>query len=221
MNKPRTLPLVCVALLVAGCGGESSPQQSLQAAQTPSQPIDVTVSGLAGAAMTADSVDAWSASYSRARGAMATFNGHNANTSVVALTVAQNGPVILTEASTEYYLSNPYAPLGITGTTNGVPWTFLITSYTPLPSTLAVGESGPYSSGTYYDAAGAAIGSLTQTYTVTAAGPTVLSLNINAAGSLNGVSKAETISYSIAASGAATFNYLQLTVNGMALTFTQ
>jgi hypothetical protein len=75
------------------------------------------------------------------------FNGHNANTSVVALTVSKSGVVVVTSNSTEYYLSNPYSPLGISGTANGVAFTFLYTSYTPLPSTLSVGGSGPLSSG--------------------------------------------------------------------------
>jgi len=147
---------------------------------------------------------------------MATFNGQNANTSVVELTASdlETNNVRIADSSTEYYLSNPYSPLGIVGTTNGVPYTFLYTSYTPLPSTLTVGASGPLASGTYYDASGTVIGSLTQTYTVTAYSSTAVNLDIKAAGSLSGVPETETLTYSITTSGAATLNAAQLTVNG-------
>jgi len=50
MNKVRSLPLVYVAVLVVGCGGGSSPQQNLQTAQAPSQPINVSELGMTGAA---------------------------------------------------------------------------------------------------------------------------------------------------------------------------
>jgi hypothetical protein len=70
------------------------------------------------------------------------------------LTVSKNGAVVVTANSTAYYLSNPYSPLGISGTTNGVAFIFLYTSYDPLPSTLSVGGSGPVSSGSYYTSLG-------------------------------------------------------------------
>jgi len=146
---------------------------------------------------------------------MATFNGQSTNTSVVSLTASEETSTVgITVSTTEYYLSNPYSPLGVVGTTNGVPFTFLYTSYTPLPSTLTVGASGPLASGTYYDASGTVIGSLTQTYTVTADSSTAVDLDINAAGSLNGVPETETLSYSITASGVATLNAAQLAING-------
>jgi hypothetical protein len=148
------------------------------------------------------------------------FNGHNANTSVVALTVSKSGVVVVTSNSTEYYLSNPYSPLGVSGTANGVPFTFLFMSYTPFPTTLTVGGSGPVSSGSYYTSVGGpVIGSLTQTYTVTEDSPTALFLNINAAGSLNGVQESETDTYSVDSSGAATLVKAQITVNGTTLIF--
>jgi hypothetical protein len=229
MDKLRTLPLVLVsvglpivsALLVADCGGGGgggyAPPQNLQSAPAPSQPINVTSKTLMA---TDSSGNSWAATFSSVPGGMATFNGHNANTSVVALTVSKSSVVVVTANSTEYYLSNPYSPLGISGTTNGVAFTFLYTSYTPLPSTLSVGGSGPLSSGNYYTySGGPVIGSLTQTYTVTEDSPTALFLNIDSAGSLNGVQESETDTYSVDTSGAATLVKAQITVNGTTLTF--
>ena len=45
---------------------------------------------------------------------------------------------------------------------------------------------------------GNTIGSLTKTYTVTADSPTAVFLNIDAAGSINGVQETETLTYSVA-----------------------
>jgi len=220
---------VVSALLVAGCGGgggssaensaqnsvQSSPQ-NLQTAKAPSQPMNVTSGKLTA---TDASGNTWTATYSSAPGGMATFNGQSANTSVIALTVSKNGVTAVTEDSTAYYLSNPYSPLGLSGTTSGVSFRYLTTGYTPFPSTLKVGGSGPGSSGTYYDAAGNVIGSLTQTYTVTADSPNALFLNVDAAGSINGAKETETITYSVTASGVPTLVKLQISVNGTTLTF--
>jgi hypothetical protein len=151
---------------------------------------------------------------------MAMFNGQNASTSAIALTISENGAVVATEDSTAYYLVSPYSPLGLSGTTNGTAWTATITSYTPLPSMLTVGASGPLDSVTYTDGMGNNIGSLTETYTVTADSPNALFLNVDAAGSVNGVQETETLTYSVASDG--TLQALvqaQITINGTTLTF--
>ncbi len=64
------------------------------------------------------------------------------------------------------------------------------------------------------------IGSLTETYTVTADGANALFLNINAAGSINGVQETETLTYSVASDGTVqALVQVQITVNGTTLTF--
>ena len=85
---------------------------------------------------------------------------------------------------------------------------------------MTVGASGPLSSATYYDGMMNMIGSLTETYTVTANSPTSLFLNIDAAGSINGVQETETLTYSIASDGTVQgLVQAQITVNGTTLTF--
>ena len=216
------LPVVSL-LLIAGCGGggggsnSPTPQQNLQSARAPSQPMTIASTTLNA---TDSGGNAWTATYSETPGGMAMFNGQNATTSAIALTVSENGVVVATEDSTAYYLTSPYSPLGLSGTTSGVAWTAVVTSYTPLPSTLTVGASGPLGSFTYYDGMMSSIGSLTETYTVTANSPTALSLNINAAGMINGVQETETLTYSIASDGAlSALTQAIVTVNGTTLTF--
>jgi hypothetical protein len=151
---------------------------------------------------------------------MAMFNGQNANTVMIGLTVSENGTVLATENSTAYYLANPYSPLGLSGTTSGTAWTATITGYNPLPSTLTVGASGPLDSATYTDGMGNNIGSLTETYTVTADSPDAVFLNIDAAGTINGVQETETLTYAVASDGTVqAFVQAQITVNGTTLTF--
>jgi hypothetical protein len=178
---------------------------------TPSTTLSATDSG----------GNTWSVTYSSTAGGMAMFNGQNANTSLIALTISENGALVATEDSTAYYLTNPFSPLGLTGTTNSTAWTATITSYTPLPSTLMVGASGPLESVNYTDGMGNNLGSLTETYTVTADSPSALFLNIDAAGSINGVQETETLTYSVASDGTVeALVKAQITVNGTTLTFT-
>ena len=96
------------------------------------------------------------------------FDGQEANSSTISLTITENGSPIVTEIETAYYLENPYQPLGLTLSYNGGQFDFLYNSTNPLPSTLTVGGSGPLGSGTYYVVnTNDAIGSLTETYSVT------------------------------------------------------
>lgn len=211
---------VSTALLLAGCGGGSSStpaaQQNLQSARAPSQPMAISSTTLTA---TDSSGNTWTATYSSTAGGTAMFNGQTASTSLIALTVSENGTVVATEDSTAYYLANPYSPLGISGTTSGTTWTAIINSFTPLPTTLMVGSAGPVLSATYYEN-GVSIGGLTETYTVTEDSPTALFLNIDAAGAINGVQETETLTYSIGSDGTVSaLVQAQITVNGTTLTF--
>jgi hypothetical protein len=215
---------VASVLLVTACGGGGGggvnnppPVQNLQSSRAPSQPWNVSSTTLTA---TDNSGNSYTVTYSSTPGGMATFNGQTANTSVISLSISKNGTLLATETSTAYYLANPYTPLGLSGTTNGLAWTAIITSYTPLPSMLTVGASGPLLSVTYKDGMGNVIGSLTETYTVTADSPSALFLNIDAAGSINGVQETETLTYSVASDGTLlAFVQAQITVNGVTLTF--
>jgi hypothetical protein len=211
---------IAVALVITGCGGGGSsapaPQQNLQSARAPSQPMATPSTTLTAT----DSGNTYTVTYSSTPGGMAMFNGQNANTVMIGLTISENGAVLATENSTAYYLANPYSPLGVSGTTSGTAWTATITGYTPLPSTLTVGASGPLDSATYTDGMGNNIGALTETYTVTADSPDALFLNIDAAGTINGVQETETLIYSVASDGTVQgLVQAQITVNGTTLSF--
>jgi hypothetical protein len=215
---------VASVTISGGCGGGSSdysasdPQatQNLQSANTPAQPWTIPATTLTA---TDSSGNTYTAMVSNTPGGSMTFNGQIADTSMLALTVAENGTVLYTDDVTAYYLTGPYAPLGLSGSSNGVAWTAVVTSYTPLPATLTVGSSGTVLEANYEDSSGDVIGGLSETYTVTADTPSDLLLNINASGSLNGTSVTETLTYSITAGGALSLAQAQITVNGVSLAF--
>lgn len=148
------------------------------------------------------------------------FAGHEANSSTISLTITENGAPIVTEIQTTYYLENPYQPLGLTLSYNGAEFDFLYNSTDPLPSTLTVGGSGPLGSGTYYVVSTTqAIGSLTETYSVTSASNGFILLNTSATGTVNGQSISQTISYVVNAGFAAGVASVKTVVNGTTLSF--
>jgi hypothetical protein len=219
---PATFPALITILAIAGCGGGAggsnpAPQQNLQSARMPSQPMTIPPTMLSA---TDGSGNTYTINYSCTPAGMAMFNGQNASTSMIALTVSENGAVIATEDSTAYYLTNPYSPLGLSGTTGGAAWTAVATGSSLVPTMLRVGDSGSLYTFTYMDGMGNTIGSLTETYTVTADSPGALFLNIDAAGSINGVPETETLTYAVASDGTVqALVQAQITFNGTTLTF--
>jgi len=147
------------------------------------------------------------------------FDGQEANSSTISLTITENGSPIITEIETTYYLENPYQPLGVTLSYNGGQFDLLYKSTNPLPSTLTVGSSGPLDSGTYYDVnTHDAIGSLRETYSVTSSNGWIL-LNTDATGTVNGQSISRTISYVINSGEATGVASVEVLVNGTTLSF--
>jgi hypothetical protein len=219
--------VACLAVAAAsmtGCGGGSSdysssnPQatQNLQSATPPAEPWTIPTTTLTA---TDSSGNTYTLTVSNTPGGSMTFNGQIADTSVLAVSVSENGVLVSTDDTTAYYLTDPYTPLGLSGTTNGVAWTATVASYTPLPATLTVGSSGSLFSANYEDSSGDLLGGLTETYTVTADTPSDLLLNIDASGSVDGTSLAQTLTYSVTSSGAVSLAQAQITVNGVTLTF--
>jgi hypothetical protein len=217
--------VVASASMTGGCGGGGSdysssnpqPTQNLQSATPPAQPWTIPSTTLTA---TDSSGNTYSLTVSNSPGGSMTFNGQVADTSVLALSLSENGVAVSTDDTTAYYLTDPYSPLGLSGTTNGVAWTAVVTSYTPFPTTLTVGSSGSLMSANYEDSMGNVIGGLTETYTVTADTPSDLLLNIDASGSVNGTSVTETLTYSITSTGVLSLAQAQITVNGVTLAFT-
>jgi hypothetical protein len=219
--------LAVLLVSLAGCGGGGyggsnsnmpGPMQNLQSAPAPQEPYTI-----ASTTLTATSNgNTYTATYSETPNpGTTTFNGQIASSSTVTLTVVENGTTISSETSAAYYLTNPYTPLGATGTANGNGFEFLFNSTTPFPTTLTVGTSGPVGSGTYYmSGTNVAIGSLTETYSVVANNSTTVLLKVFATGTLNGTQISETINYTVDASGHVTLLSVQITVNGVTLTFT-
>ena len=195
----------------------SPPPQNLESAPAPAEPFNI-----ASQTLTASSAgNSYTAIYSETPNNGTTmFDGQEANSSTISLTITENGSPIVTETDTAYYLENPYQPLGLTLSSNGGQFDFLYNSIDPLPSTLTVGGSGPLGSGTYYVVnTNDGIGSLTETYSVASNNASTVLLTAYATGTVNGQSISETINYAVNASGAFELQSVEILVNGTTLNF--
>jgi hypothetical protein len=219
---------VLLGALSSGCGGggggggsamqSSLPPQNLESAPAPAEPFNIP-----SATLTASSgANSYTAIYSETPNNGTTmFDGQEANSSTISLTITENGSPIVIEIATAYYLENPYQPLGLTLSSKGGQFEFLYNSINPLPSTLTVGGSGPLGSGTYYVVnTNDGIGSLTETYSVASKDASTVLLTTYATGTVNGQSISETINYAVNASGAFELQSVEILVNGTTLNFT-
>jgi hypothetical protein len=191
--------------------------QNLKSAPAPAEPFNIPSATM----MMGSGGNSYTAIYSETPNSGTTmFDGHEANSSTISLTITENGSPIFTEIDTAYYLENPYQPLGLILSSNGSQFYYLYTSTNPLPSTLTVGDSGPLGSGTYYVAnTNESIGSLTQTYSVASNDTSTLELITYATGTINGQSISESIYYAVNASGAPEMEWFEILANGTTLTF--
>jgi hypothetical protein len=157
-----------------------------------------------------------------------TFEGHGpAYSSVETLTLKENGTLLTTNVSTGYFLENPYTPLGkVYGT--GSPFA-LVSNFTPFPTTLTIGATGPVDDITLYhdDTMAVVDGNGTETYTVQANNPTTLlfcinsvTSNVTAQGTADGLADDTEIDcYTVDAAGTATLVSITLNVEGTTLDF--
>jgi hypothetical protein len=203
--------------------GNPQPTENLASISTPPQPWTIPATTLSASD---SSGNTYSLSISNVNpGGTVTYQGQVADTVVLGLGLSENGAVLQTESTTLFYATNPFDPLGLSGSLelpgSTVPYTAAITSFTPFPATLTVGSSGPVLTATYKDTSGTVIGTLTETYTVTADSPSALFVNIDTSGTLNGSAIGQTISYSLSdtGSGTPTLTDVQLAINGATLTF--
>ena len=221
--------LLLTALSACGGGGggvggvgsamqSSQPPQNLESVPAAAEPFSV------GATLWASSGgNSYAGNYSETPNKGTTmFDGQEAHSSTISLTITENGTPIVTEIETAYYLENPYQPLGLTLSSNGKHFDFLYNSTNPLPSTLTVGDSGPLGSGTYYVVnTNNAIGSLTETYAVASSplGGTSILLTIYATGTVNGQSISQAIGYVINGEAAMGVASVDIQLNGTTVHF--
>jgi hypothetical protein len=220
---PGLLLIVLTACSGGGGGAYSAtqlsmPQQNMQSVPAPAEPFSIdptTLSASSGG-------NSYAGTYIETPNNGTTmFDGQEANSSTISLTITENGTPIVTEMETVYYLENPYQPLGLTLSYNGKQFDLLYDSTNPLPSTLAVGASGPLGTGTYYAVdTNSAIGSLTETYSVsvTSTGSFVL-LNTHSTSTINGQSISQTVSYALVGEAAMGVASVDILVNGTTLHF--
>ncbi len=223
--------LLLIALSACGGGGggvgsamqssppseTSLPLQNLESAPAPVEPFNVPSATMT----TSSGGNSYTAIYSETPNNGTTmFDGQEANSSTISLTITENGSPIVAEIDTAYYLENPYQPLGLTLSSNGGKFEFLYNSINPLPSTLTVGGSGPLGSGTYYVVnTNSAIGSLTETYSVASNNAGTVLLTTYATGTVNGQSISQTISYVVNGGEAMGVASVEIQLNGTTVHF--
>jgi hypothetical protein len=199
--------------------GSPQPSENLASISTPAEPWTIPATTLTATDNDGNTYDL-SVSNVVPSGTV-TYNGQTADKVVLGLGLSENGGVVQTVDTTVFYATNPFDPLGLAGSVDGVPYTADVTSFTPFPATLTVGSSGPVLSATYKDPGGDVIGTVTETYTVTADSPTALYVSIDTSGSFNGSPLSDTITYALSDSGSRTptLANVQLSYNGTTLTF--
>jgi hypothetical protein len=157
-----------------------------------------------------------------------TFNGSApAYSTVQTVTFEENGVVAANSITTVYYLLNPYMDLGNVSST-GSPYA-VVMSFSPLPGTVSVGDSGAFETVSYYhDSTQTALDAdQTVTYTVSANDSTTLLVcldstisNVTAQGMADGMANGtESDCYTVNAAGIAALHSITVTVNGTTLTF--
>lgn len=157
-----------------------------------------------------------------------TFNGSApAYSTTQTIAFQKNSALVESGTSTSYYLLNPYVPLGETYS-SGSPFA-LVSTYTPFPTTLNVGDAGSVASLTYYhdSTMTTADASETDTYTVGANNSATLLMclnsvisNVTSQGALDGLAdSSEADCYTVDASGNADLVSIAVTVNGATLNF--
>jgi hypothetical protein len=243
--KPRSdiIALSVSIALLAGCGGGggggggsgSSPSVSPAAATTlSSAPGETALASYLQSShqytlKASNGGHNYTLSVSKApNAATGKFNGSApAYSSVDSVTLEDNGAVLSKSSSTDYYLLNPYVPLGRVAST-GSPYG-IVSSSTPLPMDLQVGVSGEVDSLTYYhDSTMSSVdANETETYSVESNDATSLLLcmdstitNVTTQGTADDlVDDAESDCYTVDAAGKAALVSITLTVNGTTLTF--
>ena len=197
----------------------SPPPQNLQSEPAPAHPFTIYSTSLSASS----GGNSYAGTYSETPNQGTTmFDGKVANSSTISLTITEKGSPIVTEVDTVYYLENPYQPLGLTLSSNGVQYNFLYNSSDPLPSTLTVGGSGPLGSGTYFVVnSNDAIGSLAETYAVASSplGGSSILLTTYATGTVNGQSISEAIGYVINGGEAMGVASVDIQLNGTTVHF--
>jgi hypothetical protein len=189
----------------------------LEVASAPPEPFVIPSEKLSAVA----NGNIYTATYSQSTNSgMAMFAGQMANSSTSTMTVLENGAAIGTQTTTAYYLSSPFTPLGLTGTTSGAGYQVVFNSSNPYPTMLSVGQSGSMDSGTYYSpGTNVVMGAFSQTYSVDSNDTMTVLLTVHTTGTLNGSPVSETIAYTVDAAGNLALASVQVTIGGVPLNF--
>lgn len=156
------------------------------------------------------------------------FNGSApAYSRLYRVNLGRDGTLVANVIFTEYFLLNPYAPLGQVSST-GSPYG-VVTSSSPVPAVLTVGNSGSYYALTFYHDATMSVieANVSVTYSVKANDSTTLLLcldstvsDVTAQGTADGLTAStESDCYTVDSAGDVSLASVTLTLNNVTLTF--
>jgi hypothetical protein len=232
MKTSDFLPMLAAvaALTLAGCGGggggsSTPPPQNLSSAPVAAA-LNSYYQANHGFDLSASSGgNTFTLQYGfTLNGGTTTFNGVNADSANVSVTLSENGTLVATAIDSIFFSINPFVPIG-TVRSDGAEYG-IITTWNALPSTLSVGQSGPlFSETVYHDSTEAVIdGTEAVTYSVNAVNSTSLQFCENVAITANAnsdglTSSTSSVCYIVNASGSVTGITYTITVNGTTLQF--
>jgi hypothetical protein len=154
-----------------------------------------------------------------------TFENMTVNSETDTATLSKDGVVVSQAVETDYFTVNPFALAGSVAS-NGTEYE-VVQSFTPLPTTITVGQSGTLANSTVYHDNTKTVTDATvaATWSVQADAPTSVELCLTAvtsavSGNPDGVGNATQVScYHVTSSGSATLFKVTVMVNGVTLTF--
>jgi hypothetical protein len=148
-------PIASIVLVLSSCGGgDGGGGSDGPVPSTLAFPVAAAVSAYVQTSQSftlngTDNVtsNTYTFTHSSTPGSASTFESQPAQTAAVSVVLKRNGVTISTGSGTEYFQVNPYKPLGRISTSGEYE---VATSWTALPTTAMVGQTGPAWSSTEY-----------------------------------------------------------------------
>lgn len=144
--------------------------------------------------------------------------GQSANTGTSSATLSENGTVISNDIQTDYFLLGPFKPLGNVDTNGNV---YVDSNQSALPDNATIGENGAFATATVYSDSTltTVIGSLTETWTLSAGTGSDAIGCLDSVGAVNGGSESQSTCYTLDANSNIIGLTISLDVNGTILNF--
>lgn len=148
----RAILISSLMILLSACGGGGSSSASSAPPSTSQYQIDSAYSAVAQMNQTYNLTatlgnNTYTLNIAYLPGAMSSFNGQPADTAKLTSILSEDGVLITSNVTTEYFTISPYFPLGAINTNGQVT---VDTNQTPLPVYAVAGQTNLYDTNTTY-----------------------------------------------------------------------